>query len=236
MLESFVHLRVHTEYSISDGLTKVHELVERAAALGMPAVAITDRSNLFGLIKFYDACRSAGVKPIIGADLTHFDSATDPASRHRCLVLAATETGYRNIITLVSKSYLEMGSERGCVETSWLAAHSDGVVMLSGGTRGDVGAALLRGDAVAAAQLAERWRAHFGDRFYLELQRTRRDDEDRYCSAAVTLAGELDLPVVATNDVCFLGRDDFEAHETRVCIQEGRTLNDPRRVRRFSEE
>jgi len=237
--EPFVHLRVHTEYSISDGLIKVPELAQRAASLGMPAVAITDRSNLFGLIKFYDACRDAGVKPIIGADLTYIgpraDSGAEVPSRHRCLVLAVDEIGYRNIIALVSKSYLD-AAERGCVERSWLVAHSGGVIMLSGAARGDVGAALLRGDKAAATQLAQQWRSVYGDRYYLELQRTHRDDEDRYCGAAVQLAGELDLPVVATNDVCFLARDDFEPHETRVCIQEGRTLNDPRRVRRFSEE
>ena len=215
------------------------ELAERAAAFDMPAVAITDRSNLFGLIKFYDACRDAGVKPIIGADLTYLnpraDGSAEPPGRHRCLVLAQNEVGYRNIIALVSKSYVDI-AERGCVERAWLETHSDGVIMLSGGARGDVGAALLRGDDAAAARLAEQWRRVFGDRYYLELQRTHRDDEDRYCGAAVALASELDLPVVATNDVCFLSRDDFEAHETRVCIQEGRALNDPRRVRRFSEE
>jgi DNA polymerase-3 subunit alpha len=237
MAASFVHLKVHTEYSIADGLVKVHELVERAVAHGMPAVAITDRSNLFGLIKFYDACMSAGVKPIVGADLTYHDTASDadPTGRYRCVVLAMDEVGYRNVITLVSKSYLD-ATQRGCVEREWLEAHSEGVILLSGGTRGDVGQALLRRDAATARTHATRWSRIYGDRYYLELERTRRDGEDQYFGAAVALASELDVAVVATNDVCFLERDDFEAHETRVCIQEGRTLNDPRRVRRFSEE
>src|SRR5580765_85529 len=135
MTAPFVHLRVHTEYSISDGLIKVPELAERAASFDMPAVAITDRSNLFGLIKFYDACRDAGVKPIIGADLTYVsprvDGTAEPPSRHRCLVLALDDVGYRNIIALVSKAYLDI-AERGCVARSWLVEHSDGVIMLSG--------------------------------------------------------------------------------------------------------
>ena len=233
----FVHLKVHTEYSIADGLVKVRELVERAVALGMPAVAITDRSNLFGLIKFYDACMSAGVKPIIGADLTYYDTdvGADPAGRYRCVVLAADDAGYRNVITLVSKSYLD-ATPRGCVDRKWLEAHSDGVILLSGGVRGDVGQALLRRDGATARRHAERWSRVYGDRYYLELERTRREGEDHHVAAAVALAGELDVAVVATNDVCFVERDDFEAHETRVCIQEGRTLNDPRRVRRYSEE
>ncbi|HET6471655.1 MAG TPA: DNA polymerase III subunit alpha, partial [Pseudomonadales bacterium] len=235
MANAFVHLKVHTEYSVSDGLVKVHELVERAVAQGMPAVAITDRTNLFALIKFYDACMSAGIKPIVGADLTLSDTEVDPAARHRCVVLACDEAGYRNIITLVSKAYTG-GGQRGCVERSWLEAASSGVILLSGGARGDVGQALLRRDEVGARRIAQRWRDVFGDRYYLELERTRRDGDERYLVAAVELAADLDIPVVATNDVCFLARDDFEAHETRVCIQEGRTLNDPRRQRRYSEE
>ena len=237
MTDGFTHLKVHTEYSIADGLVKVHELVERAAALGMPAVAITDRSNLFGLIKFYDACMSAGVKPIIGADLTYYDSTAnaDSEGRYRCVVLAVDEIGYRNIITLVSKSYLN-GTPRGCVDRAWLESYSAGVILLSGGARGDVGQALLKGDPAAARKHATHWARIFGDRYYVELERLRRDGDEAHFSEAVTLAGELDLAVVATNDVCFLERDDFDAHETRVCIQEGRTLNDPRRVRRYSEE
>ncbi len=235
MDDGFVHLKVHTEYSIADGLVKVRELVERAVAHGMPAVAMTDRANLFGLIKFYDACMGAGVKPIIGADLSFYDGDVDPAARHRCIVLAADETGYRNVITLVSKAYLD-ATQRGCVAREWLKTHSDGVIMLSGGARGDVGTALLRRDGAAARRLAAHWRTVYGNRYYIELERTRREGEDAYFGAAVALAGELDIAVVATNDVCFLERDDFEAHETRVCIQEGRTLNDPRRVRRYSEE
>src|SRR5262245_25979032 len=201
----------------------------------MPAVAVTDRTNLFALIKFYDACMNAGVKPIVGADLTLCDTDADPAARYRCVVLAADERGYRNVITLVSRAYLD-GVQRGCVERAWLETLNDGVILLSGGSRGDVGQALLKSDEATAYRLARRWRDVFGDRYYLELERTRREADERHLVAAIELAVELEIPVVATNDVCFLERDDFEAHETRVCIQEGRTLNDPRRVRRYSEE
>ncbi len=235
MTEPFVHLRIHSEYSIADGLIKVQGLAAQASALDMPAVAISDRANLFGLIKFYDACRSEGVKPLIGADLTFVDPGDESQTPYNCLVLAADEIGYRNIIALVSRTYQE-NVRKGTVERAWLVAHSDGVIMLSGAAKGDVGAALLRGDVARAKTCAAQWHEVFGDRYYVELQRTHRDNEDRYCRAAVDLAATLDLPVVATNDVCFLARDDFEAHETRVCIQEGRTLNDPRRPRRYSEE
>jgi len=209
--------------------------VRRAADFGMPAVAITDRTNLFALIKFYDACMSAGIKPIVGADLTLCDSDVDAAVRHRCVVLATDATGYRNIIALVSRAYTG-GGQRGCVERGWLEAASSGVILLSGGIRGDVGQALMRRDEAGARRLARRWRDVLGDRYYLEIERTRRDGDEHHLAATVELAAELDLPVVATNDVCFLERGDFEAHETRVCIQEGRTLNDPRRQRRYSEE
>ena len=231
----FVHLRVHSEYSIADGLIKVADLVQHAAAAGMPAVAITGRGNLFALIKFYDACRGAGVKPIVGVEMTHRDEDAEPDARYQCVLLAGDEVGYRNLIALVSRAYL-VSAQRGCVESRWLAEHSDGVIMLSGALRGDVGAALTRGDRAAARAAAAHWQEVFGDRYYVELQRTHRESEDRYVAAAVDLATELELPVVATNDVCFLARDDFEAHETRICIQEGRTLNDPRRPRRYSEE
>ncbi len=235
MTAGFVHLKVHTEFSVTDGLIKVDELVQRAVALGMPAVAITDRTNLFALIKFYDACLSAGVKPIVGADLTYCDAQVDPAARHRCIVLAMNDAGYRNVISLVSKAYLD-GAQRGCIERRWLESLHEGVILLSGGTRGDVGQALTRRDDAAAERLAAAWQRIYGDRYYLEIERTRRDGDEQNLVATVRLAARLNAAVVATNDVCFLERSDFEAHETRVCIQEGRTLNDPRRPRRYSEE
>jgi len=230
---TFVHLRVHSEFSVSDGLVRVDALAERSARSMMPAVALTDRANLFGLVKFWDACLSNGIKPLIGADLC-FRDAVDEAP-HRLLALAMDETGYRNLIALVSKAYVD-AARRGELTRDDVLAGCDRLIILSGGMDGDVGHALLRGDGDGARTLAESWQRHLGDRYYLEVARTGRAGEARYLEQAVTIASAANVPVVATNDVCFLDRDDFEAHETRVCIQEGRTLNDPRRVRRYTEE
>ncbi len=228
----FVHLAVHSEYSVSDGLVKIKELAARAAEQGMPAVALTDRANLFGLVKFYSACRDAGIKAIIGADVDYEDA--DGA--FRCILLAASEVGYRNLLRLVSSAYTAATSavgNHGRVRRDDIFAAADGLLALLG-RASDVGAALAKGEG--AVHGLERWRRAFGDRIYLEVARTGRRGEGRFVVDAVTLAAAQNVPVVATNDVRFLDRDDFEAHETRVCIQEGRVLNDPRRERRYSEQ
>ena len=234
---AFVHLSVHSEYSLRDGLAKVKDLAARVAALGMPAVALTDHANLFGLVKFYSACRDAGVKALIGVDLPY----SDAQGAHRCVLLVATETGYRNLLKLVSAVYTEASApapgdaanNRGCVPQEAVLAAAEGLLVLLG-RRSDVGAALASADA--AAKRLQRWRDGFGDRVYLELSRTGRAGEGRHVVAATAFAARHGVPVVASNDVRFLRRDDFEAHETRVCIQEGRVLNDPRRERLYSEQ
>ena len=231
-MTSFVHLSVHTEYSISDGLVRVPDLVRRARELRMPAVAMTDRGNLFGLVKFYEACQSAGIKPLVGADIGYRSA---DGGRDRCLLLAASREGYAGLLRLISRMHAGDG-EGGLAERAWILAAAPGLVALSGAGDGDVGRALLAGDAERAGRLADEWRNAFDDRFYVEVRRTGRADEDDYLEAAVDLAARAGLPVVATNDVCFLAAEDFEAHETRVCIQEGRTLEDPRRPRRYSEQ
>ena len=230
---NFVHLRVHSEYSVADGLIKVRDLARRAAGLDMPAVALTDRGNLFGLIKFYEAALAAGVQPLIGVDFQYRDPANQAACR--CLALAANNRGYRRIIELASKAYVD-AAQRGWIERSWLCEDTEGMLLLSGGIAGDVGQALVKGDVAHARSLAESWQRAYGERAYLELMRTGREGESVYVPQAVDLAQRLGMPVVATNDVCFLDRDDFEAHETRVCVHDSRTLNDPRRERRYSEE
>ncbi len=229
----FVHLRLHSEYSLADSIIKVKALVARAAELGMPALALTDRANLFALVKFYQAALAAGIKPLIGADLTVADGDDE---RFRVTVLAMDQTGFGNLIGLVSGAYVGTGAERGAVTREQVEAAGAGLLVLSGGREGDVGQALTKGDEERAERLARRWAAAFPDRYYLELARTGRPGEEACVALTVPLAARLALPVVATNDVCFLREDDFEAHETRVCIHDGRTLDDPRRERRYSAE
>ncbi len=226
----FVHLRVHSEYSIADGLIKLGALADAARGLNMPAVALTDRSNLFGLVKFYQACVNAGVKPLVGADLAY---ETDGEGPFRIAVLAMNARGYRNLLALVSAAYVD-ANERGVLTPGQIFARQEGLLVLSGGRQGEVGQALARGDLARARAVAALWGERFPERFYLELVRTGRGGEDAYVEAVVPLAADLELPVVATNDVCFLAEEDFEAHETRVCIYDGRTLDDPRRERNYA--
>ena len=234
-MTGFVHLLVHTEYSISDSLVRTGDLARRTSQMSMPAVAMTDRCALFGLVKFYEACLSAGVKPIVGADF-HYRHGGDV---NRCVLLAASNEGYANLLRFVSRAYVDTNrrgrQQHGLLERQWILSAPEGLIALSGGPEGDVGRALLANDAPRATRLAEEWTRAFGDRYYIEVRRTDRAGETDYLKAAVDLCAERSLPVVATNDVCFLDADDFEAHETRVCIQQSRTLNDPRRERRYSE-
>ena len=232
----FVHLHVHTEYSLVDGLLRVGSLVKASAAGGMPAVAVTDQSNLFALVRFYRAALGAGIKPIAGADLWVRNGA-DVNKPHRLVLLVQDEVGYRNLTRLISRGYVE-GQHLGVpqVERDWLTESAEGLIALSGGPGGDVGQALLSGGGAQAETLLDLWLGVFGDRYYLELIRTGREQEAELIERSVDLAGLKGVPVVATNDVRFLTEEDYEAHEVRVCIHEGRTLDDPRRPRRYSEE
>ncbi len=236
MHSGFVHLRVHTEYSLVDGLVRIKPLAAAVAQAGMPAVAVTDQANLFAMVKFYRAAQAAGIKPIIGVDACLRNS-RETEQPFRLTLLCAGERGYRNLTQLVSDAYRK-GQHRGVplIQRDWIADASDGLIALSGGREGDIGRALLAGDDATARELARAWAKRFPDAFYIELQRTGRPDEEDYLYRAVQLAQALDLPVVATNDVRFLRRDDFDAHEARVCIHDGRTLDDARRPRRYSEQ
>ena len=236
MTTSFVHLRVHSEYSLVDGLVRIKPLMKALIAGGMPAVAITDQSNLFALVKFYKAARFAGIKPICGADIWLTSAEADgPISR--MTLLAMNETGYRNLTELISRGWSE-GQQHGIsvLQREWLMQASEGLIALSGAREGEVGRALLAGDQELAEQLLEFWLQLFPQRFYLELQRTSRPQDEEHLHAAMELAGRMQVPVVATNDVRFLQQDDFEAHETRVCIGEGRVLDDPRRPRPYPDQ
>lgn len=236
MQASFVHLRVHSEFSLVDGIVRIKPLVSTVAAAHMPAVAITDQSNLFGMVKFYRAAQNAGVKPIIGVDVW-LHNEQDPNNPSRLVLLCKDHEGYLNLTHLVSQSYLE-GQHRGIpiLQREWLQDYRKGLIVLSGGREGDVGQALLSGNREQAATLLTEWIRLFGDNYYLELQRTGREGEDAYLSAAVDLAATMGVAVVATNSVCFLQQDDFDAHEARVCINDGRTLDDPRRPHHYTDQ
>lgn len=236
MQSNFVHLHLHTEFSLVDGLVRIKPLMQAVAASNMPAVALTDQSNLFAMVKFYRAALAAGIKPIIGVEiLIHPESERIPPSR--VVLLCQNHEGYLNINRLITRSYLE-GQHRGVpmIEKSWLTGSTDGLIALSAGRSGDIGQALLAGDSAEASKLTDGWAKLFPDRFYLELQRSSREHEERYLHAAVALAAEKNLPVVATNDVRFIEQTDFDAHEARVCIHDGHALNDPRRAHLYSDQ
>jgi len=233
----FVHLRLHTEYSLLDGIVRVPELMSAVAKAGMPAVALTDQSNLFAMVKFYKEAQAAGIKPLIGVDVWIRESGerTPPS---RLVLLCQNLMGYRHLTQLVTRSFLE-GQQRGSpmLERDWIGrAELTGLIVLSGGQEGDIGQALTRGKLDEAARCLARWQELCGDRFYLEVQRTGRAGEQDYCEAVMDLAREGGVPAVATNDVRFLTRAEFEAHEARVCIHDGALLADPTRGRRYSED
>ncbi|WP_191485439.1 DNA polymerase III subunit alpha [Pseudomonas sp. FEN] len=236
MPASFVHLRLHTEYSLVDGLVRIKPLVKALTGMNMPAVAVTDQNNMCSLVKFYKAAMGAGIKPICGADLWLSNKDPDaPLSRISLLVMNAL--GYRNLTELISRGFID-GQRNGMIiiEREWVAEASEGLIMLSAAKEGEIGMALLGGDVAEAETLARDWMAVFPDRFYLEIQRTNRPNDEEQLHAAVALAEKLGAPLVATNDVRFIKQEDFEAHETRVCIGEGRALDDPRRSKNYSDQ
>jgi DNA polymerase-3 subunit alpha len=237
MSARFVHLHVHTEYSLADSTVRIPALMQSCVGSDMPAVALTDQNNLFGLVKFYRKALASGVKPIIGVDMrvTDDDSPDRPFS---LLLLAQNNGGYRKLSELISRSFLE-GQVRGepRVQRAWLTAENTaGLIALSGGREGDVGRALRNGDSEAAKQRLGHWLSLFGDRYYLELIRTGRSDEEDVVQRSLQMASEAGVPVVATNDVRFLRPDDFDAHEARVCIHESRGLADADRPKNYSQQ
>lgn len=230
----FIHLRVHSDFSMVDGLQKINPIVGAAAANNMPALALTDQMNMCGLVRFYGAAHGKGIKPIVGADFwVQSDELGD--EQFRLTLLAMDNDGYQNITLLISRGY-QRGHVQGrpVIDKSWLAEHAKGVIVLSGGREGDVGKFLLKGNRQMTEQCVAFYQTHFPDAYYLELLRTGRPDEEVYLHMAVTIATEFELPVVATNEVVFLNADDFDAHEIRVAIHDGYTLMDKRRPRRYS--
>ncbi|MBY7861142.1 DNA polymerase III subunit alpha [Vibrio fluvialis] len=230
----FIHLRIHSDFSMVDGLSKVPPLVKKVAAMGMPAMALTDFTNLCGLVKFYGTAHGCGIKPIVGADFSvRSDEFGDELTR--ITVLAKDNVGYKNLTLLISDAYLRGHVQhQPVIDKEWLLKYAEGLIILSGGKNGEIGRALLKGNQALVEKCVEFYQTHFADNFYLELVRTGRADEESYLHFALELAEQAELPVVATNDVVFIDPDQFDAHEIRVAIHDGFTLEDPRRPKNYS--
>ena len=233
----FVHLRLHTEFSVVDGTNRIDEIVNAAISDAQPALAITDLNNLFGAIKFYRSARAGGLKPLIGAEVVFEGLGKDGQALSRMVLLVQNNQGYLNLSELIARAYTQNVSRaQPVVKWAWMAELAEGLIALSGAQSGALGQALVQGDNTRAGEIALQLAAVFPHRFYVELQRAARVDDERHVAAAVQLAARLRLPVVATHPVQFTGPDDYEAHEARVCIADGEILGNPRRVRRFTRE
>ncbi|MFN4361553.1 MAG: DNA polymerase III subunit alpha [Hylemonella sp.] len=233
----FAHLRLHTEFSVVDGTTRIDDIVKAAAKDGQPALAITDLNNLFGAVKFYKEARGKGVKPVIGVEIMLEGLGQDPLATSKMLLLAQNKQGYLNLSELLARAWTSnVHKAQAVVKLAWLKELHEGLIALSGAQSGAVGQALVQGDTTRAHDVALQLGTIFPHRFYLELQRAGRADDEAHVVAAVQLAARMKLPVVATHPVQFATEDDYEAHEARVCISEGEILGNPRRVRKFARE
>ncbi len=233
----FVHLRLHTEFSVVDGTNRIDEIVKAAAKDAQPALAITDLSNLFGAVKFYKEARKRGVKPLIGAEIWLEGLGKDSAALSRIVLLVQDTRGYLNLSELLARAWTQNADKpQASVKLAWLRELNEGLIALSGAQAGPVGQALVQGDEARAHEAALQLAGLFAHRFYIELQRVGRSDDELHVAAAVQLAARMRLPVVATHAVQFTEPDDFEAHEARVCIAEGEILANQRRARKFTRE
>ena len=231
MPSSFVHLHLHTEYSLVNGMIRLPALIDQTLQNQMPAVAITDMGNLYGTVKFFNKCMAQGIKPIIGAEIyiENPDKLTQP---YILVLLVQDPDGYRNLSELLSRGFRE-GQQQGIpiIQKSWLEGKTDGLIALSGGQRGELGGAISADRAKLQNTVLMDYLRLFPDRFYIEIQRVGRAYEDFYIAGAAKLASEHNIPLVATNDAHFMEEAEYGAHEVRVCINEGRVLNDSRRVK-----
>ncbi len=229
----FVHLHLHTEYSLIDGLIDIDALAAKVADMGMPAIAVTEKGQAFSALKFYRAMREKGVKPLIGAELNIIRENKDKP--FNIIVLCQHIAGFQNLSKLITRSYLE-GQYRGnpLIQFEWFKKNNDGLIVIDCAETGDFANTLLFQDKAKTEANIEKWLSVFPDRFYFELQRIGKKEEDIYINQAVETAEIYNIPVVATNNIRFIGEADFEAHEARVCIQKGYTLNDPRRLRQYT--
>jgi DNA polymerase III subunit alpha len=239
---SFAHLHVHSEYSLLDGLSRVEDLAERAVALGMPAMALTDHGVMYGVVPFYDALSAAGVKPIVGCEayvaprgMQDRDPQLDRSAHHLTL-LATNATGYGNLLRIASAAQLEGFYYKPRVDKAYLADHSEGLIALSGCGTGELASLVAGGRLEDAAQAARWYRDVFGDRFYMELQLhegiPQLTDINR---ELVRIARELGIPPVATNDVHYVKHEDARVQDVLLCIQTGTTVRETKRMRMSDE-
>lgn len=242
-MPSFIHLRCHSEYSVVDGIVRIKDYVNAAKADAMPALALTDISNLFGAVKFYKAARNQGIKAILGADVW-LENSKKPQQPTRALLLVKSNTGYKLLCELISKAYLENQTrERPELKPEWFEANacgSEGLLLISGGNESDIGIAVNQNKAQLAEEQAQYWSSLFPDRFYLEIQRIAKNENEQkqefLVQQLLSIASNLEIPVVATQPIQFIKQDDFQAHEARTCIAEGYMLADKRRPKKFTDE
>ena len=230
---NFVHLHVHSEFSLSEGLLKVKDVVNTTAERGTPALALTDCNNLFALVKFYETCLSQGVKPILGAEIVV--SCSETGMSGRIVALARNVAGYSNLIALISAGYTS-AEHRGIISEEDIFARKEGLIILAGGVGGHLWGELAGDDQGPVLNRARRWQQEFTEDYFLEITRTGREKEEEMLRRTLVIASKLEIGVVASNDVCFTAAEDFEAHETRVCIHQGRALDDTRRKRQHSQQ
>lgn len=233
MNPGFVHLHCHSEFSLVDSTLRIDEMIQQCCALGLPAIAINDTNNMFALVKFFKAAESKGIKPIAGADVYLAEPNQTPS---RLTFLCQNQQGYLSLSRLISRAYLE--GHRGdfvAIQSDWLQQDNAGLIMIAG-RESLLGQQIASGKTEHIKQTLSEWKRQFGDRLYIEITRTEREGEQDFNAAAINLAAEYDLPLLASNDVRFLEREDFEAHEARVCIATGRVLDDPKRPREYSRE
>ena len=220
----FVHLRLHSEYSIVDGAVRIDDAITAAVNDQMGALALTDLGNVFGLVKFYQATRKEGIKPIVGSDVW-ISNPDDRDKPYRLQLLVKNHQGYLNLCELLTKASLtNQYKGRAEIDASWFKQHAEGLIALSGARFGDVGVALLANQAEEAAQKAQVWAQYFPNSYYIEIQRAGHPQDEAHLHGAVHLANQLKLPVVATHSIQFMKASDFTAHEARVCIAEGEIL------------
>ena len=236
MQRSFVHLHLHSEYSLVNGMIRLPALVDQTLQYQMPACALTDMGNLYGAVKFFNKCSAQGIKPIIGAEvyLENPDKVTQP---YILVLLVQDSAGYVHLSQLLSQGYREgQAHGRPVLKKEWLEGKTDGLICLSGGLRGELGAAIMAGREKHTQELLAWYARLFPERFFIEIQRIGRPYEEEYIAVAATLASTTSTPLVATNAAHFMQEKDFEAHEVRVCINEGRVLNDPRRIKHHTRQ